>query len=179
MTIATRRLGFVAFALAFVLLAVSALAGAQAHEGTPGYRKGQIHAVEAWARINPVAGRPGAVFLTLHNESKVADALVSASSPIAGRVEVHGHEMDGDVMRMVKVKSVPVGVEEVELLEPGGLHIMLFDLKQQPKPGTRFPLTLSFQRGKPQTIQVEVKPLGFKPAGGSGHSHKGGGHHHH
>ncbi len=143
-----------------IFLACSALPPATAHEAEPGYRKGQIHAVQTWARINPVKGRPGAVFFTLHNESKVADALIKISTPIAKRAEMHSHiETKDGVMKMVQLQSIPVPPDDMVLFEPAGYHVMLFDMAYAPKAGTTFPLTLTFAKGKPQTIQVQSKGL--------------------
>jgi periplasmic copper chaperone A len=133
---------------------------AQAHEAEPGYRKGQIHAIQAWARINPVKDRPAAVYFTLHNESPIADALVSASSPIAKRGEIHGQTKSKDgILKMVPMQTVPVAADDLILFEPDGHHVMLFDMRRIPKTGETFPLTLTFAKGKPQTISVKAMGL--------------------
>jgi periplasmic copper chaperone A len=151
-----------------------------AHENEPGYRKGEIHAIQAWARINPAPGRASAVYLVLHNEGKVPDRLVAASSPIAGRVEIHEHIKENNVMRMrPKAGGIEVKPDDLALLEPGGLHLMLLDVKTPPKAGTRFPLTLQFAKGKPQTIQVSayaLNSMGPKKDGAPQHGHHHGKH---
>jgi periplasmic copper chaperone A len=147
-------------ALLALVFAFASFGPVAAHEAEPGYRKGQIHAVQAWARLSPVKGRPGAVYFTLHNESKVADALVRLSTPIAGRVEMHmsSHGKDG-VMKMMPVQSTPVAADDMVMFEPRGNHIMLFKVAGAPKTGATFPLTLSFAKGPAQTIEVLVKGL--------------------
>lgn len=146
---------------------------AQAHEAEPGYRKGQIHAIQAWARINPVKGRPAAVFFTLHNESPIADALIKASSPMAKRAEIHGQTKSKDgILKMVPLQTVPVAPDDMIMFEPDGPHVMLFDMQHIPKTGETFPLTLTFAKGKPQTISVKAMGLAAaseKPA--SEHMH--------
>jgi periplasmic copper chaperone A len=133
---------------------------AKAHEAEPGYRKGQIHAIQAWARVSPIKGRPAAVFFTLHNEGKVADTLIKAATPIAKRAEIHTSQAStSGVMKMVKRSSVAVAADDMVLFEPGAYHIMLFDLVSPPKAGTSFPLTLTFAKAPPQTIQVKSKGL--------------------
>jgi periplasmic copper chaperone A len=130
-----------------------------AHEYEPGYRSGEIHAIQAYARINPIKGRPAAVFLVMHNESKVADTLVAVRTPLARRALVHQNKSSGGVSKMLSLAKVPVAPGDMILFEPGGTHIMLFDLVRTPKPGSRFPLTLIFAKGKPQTIEVVAKAL--------------------
>ncbi len=150
----------IAAALAWCSGVCAPVRPAQAHESEPGYRKGEVHAIQAWARINPVKGRPGAVFFTLHNESKVADALIGARTPIARRAGIHSTQTSKNgIMKMVPASAVPVAPDDMVLFEPGSFHIMLFDLTSVPKNGSSFPLTLSFAKGKPQTIMVKSMGL--------------------
>jgi periplasmic copper chaperone A len=149
----------------FVLFLMSAPLAALAHQGEAGHREGQIHATQGWARINPVPGRPAAVFLTLHNASKTDDQLLSASTALAARTEMHrtSRTVQG-VMRMAAVASVPVKAGETVTLAPGGVHLMLFDLKSQPKAGSRFTMTLRFAKGAGQTIMVTARGLADRQA---------------
>jgi len=112
---------------------------------------------EAWARAT-VPGQPvGAVYMVIETD---ADArLVSVSSPVAERVEVHEMKMDGGVMRMREVEGgldLPKG--QAVSLQPGGLHLMLMDLKKPIAAGEVIPLTLIVEsNGKQQTIEVRAR----------------------
>ena len=142
------------------LLGLMSAVPASAHQDEPGYRKDAIHAIQAWARINPVPGRPSAVYLVLHNESKQDDALLSATSPIAQRTELHATQrLAGGKMTMQMLPQLALKAGDMVLLEPGGMHLMLFSIASPPKPGSRFALTLRFAKGAPQTIQVEARGL--------------------
>jgi hypothetical protein len=55
---------------------------------------------------------------------------------------------------MVEVPRIDVPATSSASLRPGGDHIMLFDLQQGLRPGTRFPITLHLESG--QQINVEV-----------------------
>jgi copper(I)-binding protein len=97
----------------------------------------------------------GAGYLTITNKGTADDTLVSASSPVAGVTQVHEMKMEGDVMKMNEVEGglvIPAG--QSVTLEPGGLHIMLMDLKQQLVEGTTFPVTLTFANAG--NIEVEL-----------------------
>jgi periplasmic copper chaperone A len=152
-----RHIALFSFYLLLGCLGSSSIA--HAHEDEHGYRKGEIHAIQAWARVNPVPGRPAAVYFVLHNESNVADTLTAVRTPIARRALVHQSSASGGLSKMVALANVPVDAGDMVLFEPGGTHVMLFDLLRVPKAGSRFPLTLSFAKGKPQTIEVEAKGL--------------------
>ena len=72
-------------------------------------------------------------------------------------------------MRPVGVLDLPAG-KTVEL-KPGGLHLMLMDLKQPIAKGGSIPLTLRFEdaKGVKSSLQVEV-PVGAPP-GSAAESH--------
>ena len=55
-------------------------------------------------------------------------------------------------------------------LAPGGVHLMLIDLKEPLKQGETFPLTLTFAKAGAMTIKVPVKaPAEMAPM--PGHQH--------
>jgi copper(I)-binding protein len=104
------------------------------------------------------------------------DKLLGASSEVAGRVELHTMEMEGDVMRMREVGTIEVPAGKTVELKPGGLHIMFMDLKKPLANGSSFPLTLRFEKAGEMKINVQVQSKA--PAGSaSGMDHgKHGGH---
>jgi copper(I)-binding protein len=83
--------------------------------------------------------------------------LVSASSPVAGVVEVHEMSMDGNVMKMraIPVLELPAG-KAVEL-KPGGYHVMLMDLKQPLKAGDTVSVSLVIEGADKKRETIEVK----------------------
>ena len=114
---------------------------------------------DAWAR--PAAqGGNGAVYFLVRNHSASADELVGVTSDIAEAVEMHESKMDGDVMQMKQVMSIPVkGKESIEFA-PGGLHVMLIGLRQELKVGDEFQITLQFQGQGDLTLTVPVQEMG-------------------
>jgi copper(I)-binding protein len=129
----------------------------------------------AWARATVQGQQSTGAFMTL--TSRLGSRLVSASSPVAGVVEVHEMKMEGDVMKMRAVQDgleLPAG-KAVEL-KPGGLHVMLMDLKQAVTKESTVPLTLVFKNGKGQETRLDVKlAVGTAPlsqgAAGAGMGH--------
>jgi copper(I)-binding protein len=101
--------------------------------------------------------------------SRQGGRLVSASSPVAGVVEIHEMSMDGDVMRMRAVPGVDLPAGKAVELKPGGYHVMLMELKQQLKPGDSVPVTLVVQGrdGKRETLEFKapVRDLASSPEG--------------
>ncbi len=108
----------------------------------------------AWVRA-PVAGQPVAgAYLDL--ESANDAALVGAETPAAGRVELHSMTMEGGVMKMRQVGRIGLPAGKAVKLAPGGLHLMLFDLKQPLKPGSKVPLTLTVEAAGGTRTAVKV-----------------------
>ncbi len=106
--------------------------------------------------------------------------LVGISSPVAGVGEVHEMKMEGDVMKMRALPNglaLPAG-KTIEL-KPGGLHLMLLDLKQALPKDTTVPVTLVFkdQAGKEQKQLVNMPvsaraPVASATSTGHGTAHK-------
>lgn len=182
----SRRLEIASVLLASAVLVAAAVSGTLA-EAKPATRlpgvtamAGNFHIQDGWARINPVAGRPSSAYVTIHHGGTGADALIGASTPIAGRTEIHQHQMTGGVMRMVKIASIPIAADSETILQPGGYHLMLFDMKSLPKPGSRVPLQLTFKSGVTATLLITAQPItATGPAGASAAPMPGMDHAHH
>ncbi|AVI62091.1 copper chaperone PCu(A)C [Halomonas sp. GFAJ-1] len=130
-----------------------------------------IKASQPWTRATPPGAGAGGGFVTLTNHGDQGDRLVSASTPITERTEIHTMEMDGEVMRMV---PLPGGIEipagESVALAPGGLHLMFMDLPRPIVEGEPLPVTLEFQRADSIELQLQVVPVGSSPDGLSAHA---------
>lgn len=133
--------------------ATSAQAADMAHAG-------DIMVSKAWGRASTGMNRPAGVFVMIKSNGG-ADKLVSASTPVAGRAELHTHLMEDGMMKMRQVHGgidIPAG--GMVMLKPGGLHIMVFELKEMLKEGTMFPMTLNFEKGGSATVTVHVGKAG-------------------
>lgn len=97
----------------------------------------------AWARATVPGQKTGSVYVELTSASDAA--LVAAGSPVAARAELHSMTMDGGVMRMRALPRFELPAGKKVTLAPGGMHVMLVDLKQPLKAGDKVPVTLSVQ----------------------------------
>ena len=113
-----------------------------------------VRATDAWAPPSLAGSRTGIAYVTL--ESERADALIAASSPAIGIIELHEHTHADGVVKMRKRESIPLPEATPVTLAPRGLHLMLFQLKAPLKDGTSFPLTLRFSDSEPVTLTVVV-----------------------
>jgi copper(I)-binding protein len=63
-------------------------------------------------------------------------------------------------MKMLPVTALAVEPGKPVALKPGSLHIMLLGLKQPLRRGDRFPLTLTFEKAPPVTVDVAIQGPG-------------------
>ena len=122
-----------------------------------------------WVRATPGGAKVGGAFLEMKAAKGHSDRLVSASSPVAGSVEIHNHIMEGGVVRMRRVDGIALGAGKSVVLAPGGYHVMLMDLKQPLKEGDLLRLTLVFEKAGPIEVEATVEPIGAKGPHGFDH----------
>ncbi|HIZ51864.1 MAG TPA: copper chaperone PCu(A)C [Candidatus Pseudomonas excrementavium] len=159
------RLTQLSVLLGATLLSVQALA----HDFTAG----DIHVIHPWSRALPPVAPTGAAYLVLENKGDEADRLLGASSPVAGRVELHEHVHQDGLMKMQQIDSVAIAPGTQVEFKPGGNHFMLFDLQQSLVEGGSYPLTLRFEHAGEVEIEVKVtgEPAPDAPASHDAHSH--------
>jgi copper(I)-binding protein len=146
--------------LAAVLL--SSLTSTGNAQSTPGIQQ-DIAVSNAWARASAGAATTAAAYFTIADNSS-ADRLVGASTPVAGKAELHETRNENGVMQMRAVAALPLELGKTVTLAPGGYHVMLMELKQPLNAGDSFPLTLTFEKAQPITVQVKVGAVGAAEA---------------
>lgn len=153
-----KRLIFVSLFVVATVIAVQCGPSPAQESGPAGAPK--IMVMEPWSRPSPAMAGNGAVYMTLVNEGGSDDVLVGAETDVAEVVELHETKMEGDVMKMQPVPNIPVPAGGSAKLEPGGLHVMLINLKEELKPGDKVTLILQFEKSGPITVEAEVRESG-------------------
>ncbi len=123
---------------------------------------------DAWVRATVATQKVSAGYLQIRSQR--GGALVAASSPQAGQVEIHEMRMDGDMMRMRAVDAVALPAGKLVEFKPGGYHLMLMDLKGALKAGDTLALALVVQAADGTRENVAVKAL--VKASGAAMEHK-------
>ncbi len=123
-------------------------------------KAGGITIVTPWARATPGGAKVGGAYLEIKAAQGAADRLVAAKSPLAGKVEIHEHVHEGDVMKMRRVDGVAVAGGQSVTFKPGGYHLMLMDLKHGLKQGEKLPLTLVFEKAGEVNVEATIAPIG-------------------
>ncbi|MCP5369161.1 MAG: copper chaperone PCu(A)C [Rickettsiaceae bacterium] len=113
---------------------------------------------EAWARMPAEPNNNSAIYMTVTNPTKNQVTIVGASaSVVANNVELHNSFVDEKgVSRMTSMNKIVIPAETSITLAPGGMHIMLFDLKKKLTEGDKFEVTLQLENAEPIISEVIV-----------------------
>jgi copper(I)-binding protein len=155
-----KRLGLAAFFLAFLFGATTL---ALAHH----YELGDLKIGHPWSRAVPAGASVAGGYFTVTNKGAAPDRLMSVSSDISAKAEIHHMSVKDGVMSMRQIEGgleIPAG--GTVALEPGAYHIMFMGLKQHPKDGERFKATLTFEKAGPITVEFAVQGIGEGMNGG-------------
>lgn len=115
-------------------------------------------AQNAWVRATPGA-QVAAAYLTLRNVSSSPVTVTGVESPIAGHAMIHETTVQGGQSRMRPHEQLVVAPGTTVKFEPGGLHVMLHDLKQPLTVGQTVPLVIALAGGGTVQVTALVRPL--------------------
>jgi len=137
---------------------VALLSAAFAHD----YKVGPIRIEHPWSQAVPKGASVAVGYVEIENTGTAPDRLIGGSSEIAGRVEIHEMKMEGDVMKMRPLAGgLEIAPGKTVKLEPGGYHLMFFDLKAPPVQGKFFRGTLVFEKAGKVDIEFDVEGMGL------------------
>jgi periplasmic copper chaperone A len=135
-----------------LLAALVLSATAVAHQ----YTAGNLVITDAWSRPTFDGMPVGVAYLTITNNGALEDTLISARTPAAARVEFHRTLIEGGMAKMRSSSTVVIAPNSTLVAEPGGLHLMLLELKAPLAEGTTVPLVLTFKTAGEVTVQLRV-----------------------
>ena len=139
-----------------VALLLFAAGPTTAHE----YTSKGVTVAHPWARATPGGAKVGGAYLEIKAAAGTSDRLIAAKSPVAGSAELHNHIMEKGIARMRRVEAIVVPAGKSVVLEPGGYHLMLTDLKAPLREGDLLKLTLVFEKAGEIEVEATVEPLG-------------------
>jgi len=132
-------------------------------------KAGDLVISQAWTRATPGGAKTGGGFLTIENKGSAPDKLIGASADGAGKIEVHEMAMNDGVMKMRPVEGgLAIDPGKTVKLAPGGLHLMMMDLKAPLKQGDKLPVTLQFEKAGKVAVTLDVQGVGAPAPGGGG-----------
>jgi len=101
----------------------------------------------AW--VNETVGNVSntAAFLTITNSDDKRARLISVSTHMARKTEIHQMVHAKGIMRMRKIKQLVIPAAGAINLKEAGVHIMIMGLREKLKVGTQVIVDLTFASG--------------------------------
>jgi copper(I)-binding protein len=126
------------------------------------YTLGRLVISDPWARAVSEASPECGGFFAVTNKGEVADRLVSASSPLAERIEIHAIRVVGADIKMRPLPDglrIPAGTALT--LKPRGYHLLMLGMKVPLARGASLPVTLVFDNAGSVEIELEIRATGL------------------
>src|SRR6267154_1149777 len=134
-------------------------------------KAGNLVISQAWSRATPGGAKIAGGYLTIENKGSTPDRLVGGAGEVAAKVELHEMAMNNGVMTMRPLdKGLTIEPGKAVKLAPGGLHLMLIDLKNPLKQGDKVPLTLEFEKAGKVNLSLDVQGIGAQAPAGAGNA---------
>jgi copper(I)-binding protein len=125
------------------------------------YKAGSLDIVDPWSRVTPKGSSVAAGYMTIKNTGSTPDRLISGSSDVAAKFEVHEMKMEKDVAKMRPVKDgLEIKPGDTVELKPGALHVMFVGLKKPLAAGDRIKATLVFEKAGAVNVEYDVRAMG-------------------
>jgi copper(I)-binding protein len=133
-------------------------------------RAGAIVIEAPWSRATPAGAKVASGYMRIVNRGAEPDRLIGGTAAVAGRFELHESSTVDGVARMTPLaQGVLIRPGEAVELKPGGVHVMLADLRRPLKEGDVISGTLVFE--KAGTVAVEYRVGGVGAQSADGHKH--------
>lgn len=130
-----------------------------------------LRVVNAWTKATVPGQKVAGVYLEIL--SPLDAKITGVSFHFARSAEIHSMKIENGTMKMRPLKTLDLPAGKWVKLEPGGLHVMLFDLERPLRAGQRLPLTLTVefpgQRKREVTTQVFVRNSSEESGGHDNH----------
>lgn len=137
-----KTLSVAAVSLLFVLVTAPGCPGGQP----------RISIESARAELSPAIIGEGLVYMKIVNAGG-GDTLTGVKTSIPGAI-VDIHEMEGE--RMVKADKVRIPARSTVEFKPMGSHIMIENMQKAAKEGSRFTLTLTFEKSGEKQVPLTI-----------------------
>ena len=145
-------------ALLFVVAAIGVSSLATAHS----HKKKGLEVVHPWTAATPSKDVPSiAVYMTIKNRGAGADRLLSASSPIAAKVDLRDGQ-DADTGAPAAGKFAVAAGKTLDLKRDGP-RVVLTGVKKQLNAYDDFKMTLVFEKAGKMLIDVMVEEAAETP----------------
>ena len=120
-----------------------------------------------WVREAPPASTVLAAYMVLKNTADTPRTITRIDSPDFRDAQIHRTVVEDGVAKMLPVEQLQLPASGSVTLEPGGLHLMLFDPQRPLRDGDSIILIIHASDGDSITVHAPV----VRKTGGHDHSH--------
>ena len=152
-------------------LAPALLASAAGPASAQSYRAGSLTIEAPWSRATPGGATVASGYMRITNHGSEQDRLIGGTAAVAGRVDVHESSNTDGVARMAHMEGVLIRPGETVELKPGGLHVMMTELKRPLKEGDVVSGTVVFEKAGTVALEYRVGGIGAQSAAAE-HQHQ-------
>jgi hypothetical protein len=125
-------------------------------------KKPELSVSEAYVQLSPVKTNPSAAYFTIHGGGQDV-SLIGVSTEVAIRSEMHETMSQGSMASMKPVTNVQVPAGSTVKFEPGGKHVMLWNMNPGVAPPKHIQLNLTFSNGQRLQADTAVVAMGQTP----------------
>ncbi len=116
-----------------------------------------LMAHQPWSRPLAPGATVAAGYMHLMNHSTQAETLIAAKAEGVGRVELHDMvDVDGVMQMRPIVGGVALAVDGMASFQPGGQHMMFFDVSRSWTEGETVPVSLVFESGEEVVVDFMI-----------------------
>ena len=116
----------------------------------------QISVLDPYVRLAPPNAPATGAFMVIKNNGDQDVKILKADNPVSKVTELHTHLNEGGVMKMRPLPAIDIKAKGEAVLKPGGMHVMMIDLKVPMKAGDVVPMTLTFSDGSSKQFDARV-----------------------
>ncbi len=110
--------------------------------------KGGLSVGQAWTRPTPRGSSVTALYMNLQNDADHPVVVEKIEIEGAARAEIHETKSEAGVATMHSVKGLEVAPHDTKTLQPGGMHVMVYDMSRTLVEGDQVQLTLTLKGGQ-------------------------------
>lgn len=118
-----------------------------------------LEATGAWIREAPPTSRVLAGYITLGNPGSMEVTVTQVDSPDFESIEIHNTVIEDGIARMIPVEKLVVPVNGTISLQPGGMHLMLFNPVRLLSAGDDITLIIHSNSSNSLKVTVPVKRM--------------------
>ena len=112
---------------------------------------------DPWIREAPPNAKVLAAYMVIENHTNKSFTITGVSSVVFEKIEIHQSSVIDDMMRMEKKPALTIKAKQKVLLEPGGIHLMLFNPRKALRQGDTAEIIFQLKNGNELKTNAKIK----------------------